>query len=121
MEGAKAVSTGDLVYVASMPGADFDNNMAMPNRIDDQIEAAVRNTENALQEAGLSFSNVVKHRIMMKKGAADPAQVRARFYDVAARYAPEWGEHPSAETFLIVQGLATDDRLFEVAVIAARR
>jgi enamine deaminase RidA (YjgF/YER057c/UK114 family) len=121
MNGAKVVATGDLVYVVSMPGIDFDNNMVMSNSIDGQIEMAVRNTVNALQQAGLSFGDVVKHRIMMKKGAADPARLRARFYDVAAQYAPDWEVHPSAETFLIVEGLATDDRLFEVAVIAARK
>jgi len=121
MDVAKTVAADDLVYVVAMPGADFDKNMAMSKNIDDQIEMAVKNAHKALQKAGLSLGHMVRHRIVLKKGVADPARVRAKFYEVATRYAPDLNKRPSAETFLIVEALASDERLFEVIVVAARK
>lgn len=120
MEVAKAVAADGLVYLTAMPGADFAAAMTVPESVDAQIEAAVRNVRAALEQAGLSLANIVKHRIIVKKGAADPARVRAGFYEVALRYAPALRDNPSAETFLIVEALAGDRRSFELAVIAAR-
>jgi enamine deaminase RidA (YjgF/YER057c/UK114 family) len=119
MDVAKAVATGDLVYVSAMPGADFGNNTAMSKNIDDQIEMAVKNVHDALQKTGLSLADMVKHRIVLKRGAADPVQVRAKFYQVVHRLAPALKQIPSAETFLIVEALAAEERVFELIVIAA--
>lgn len=118
---AKAVSTDDLVYVAAMPGADFSSNMEVPEGIDAQVELAVKNLHNVLQQAGLSLDNIVKHRLVLKNGAADPAAVRTRFYEAAGRYAPDFKGNPGAETFLIVEGLPSDEQLFAVVAIASRR
>ena len=82
---------------------------------------AVKNAHNALQKADLSLGHMVRHRIVLKKGVADPTKVRAKFYEVATRYAPDLKRSPSAETFLIVEALASNERLFEVIVVAARK
>src|SRR5262249_8779038 len=117
---SRSVAVDDLVFLSSMPGVDFENALTTPADVFQQVEIAVKNVHRSLQRSGLGFADVVKHRLYLKKGAGDPAQVRAKFYEAAARYAPELAKQPSAETFVIVEGLATPDRLFEVHAIAAR-
>lgn len=121
MDVVKTAAADKLVFVTAMPGADFSKNMATSKNIDDQIELAAKNVHNALQISGLSLANMVKHRLLLKKGAADPAQVRAKFHEVAARLAPGLKNSPSAETFLIVEALETEGNLLELSVIAARK
>lgn len=120
LDVAQAVAADGLVYLSAMPGADFAAGKAVPGSIDEQVEAAVKNVRTALERAGLSLAHMVKHRIVMKQGVADPAHVRARFYEAVIRHAPAVRANPSAETFLIVEALAGAERSFEVAVIAAR-
>lgn len=117
---AQAVAADGLVYLSAMPGADLAAAMAVPANIDEQIEAAVNNVRRALEQAGLSLAHMVKHRIVMKQGVADPAHVRAKFYEAVTRHAPALRDNPSAEAFLIVEGFAGTQQSFEVAVIAAR-
>ncbi len=117
---SQAVASDGLIYLSAMPGADFSADMSVPESVDEQIEAAVQNVRAALEQVGLTLADMVKHRIVLKEGSADPARVRAKFYEVATRYAPALRSNPSAETFLIVEGLAGERRSFEVAVIAAR-
>ena len=44
----------------------------------------------------------------------------AAFHKAAQRLAPAIARNPSAETVIVVEGLADDAMLFEASVIAAR-
>jgi enamine deaminase RidA (YjgF/YER057c/UK114 family) len=121
MDVVKTAALEDLVFVTAMPGADLAKNMAYAKGIDAQIELAVKNVHNALQKSGLALANIVKHRLLLKKEAADIAHVRAKFYEVVNRLAPQFKKNPSAETFLVLEALEAPDDLFEVSVIAARK
>lgn len=120
LDVARSVAVDDLVFLSSMPGVDFENKLATPSDVFQQVDIAVKNVHHALQKSQLGIGNMVKHRLYLKKGAGDPAKVRARFYEAVARYAPDFAKNASAETFVIVEGLASPDRLFEVHAIAAR-
>lgn len=117
---SRSVAAGRLIFLSSMPGVDFENQLATPADVMQQVDIAVKNVHHSLQKSGLGIASMVKHRLYLKKGAGDPAEVRARFHAAALRYAPGLAQHPSAETFIIVEGLATPERLFEVQAIAAR-
>lgn len=87
MDVVKTAAVDGLVFVTAMPGADLEKNMALSKSVDDQVEMAVKNVHNALQKSGVSLGNMVKLRLVLKKGAADPALVRAKFYEAATRLA----------------------------------
>jgi enamine deaminase RidA (YjgF/YER057c/UK114 family) len=62
---------------------------------------------------------MVKHKLYVKNGQ-DVKAVTAAFHKAAQRLAPDLAKNPSAETVIIVEGLAGDAMLFEASVIAAR-
>jgi enamine deaminase RidA (YjgF/YER057c/UK114 family) len=117
---SRSVAAGKLIFLSSMPGVDFENQLTTPADVMQQVDIAVKNVHHSLQKSGLGIGSMVKHRLYLKKGAGDPTKVRARFHEAVLRYAPELAQRPSAETFIIVEGLATPERLFEVQAIAAR-
>lgn len=117
---SRSVAAGKLIFLSSMPGVDFENQLTTPADVLQQVDIAVKNVHHSLQKSGLGIGSMIKHRLYLKQGASDPATVRARFHAATLRYAPELAQHPSAETFIIVEGLATPERLFEVQAIAAR-
>lgn len=121
MDVVKTAGIDGLVFVTAMPGAVLRQGMALPPDINQQIEQAVKNISQALKESGLTLASMVKHRLIMKKGAADPARVRAKFHETVARLTPGIKVNLSAETFLIVEALESPAGLFEASVIAARQ
>jgi enamine deaminase RidA (YjgF/YER057c/UK114 family) len=119
MDIAKSVAVGDLVFLSGMEGVDFDKQGAVSPNVLNQVEVAVKKIDATLRKSGLTIGNMVKHKLYVKQGA-DVAQVRRKFHEVATRLAPELKAQPSAETLVIVEGLATNEMQFEASVIAAR-
>lgn len=119
MDIAKSVTVGDLVFLAGMEGVDFDKQGAVSPNVLDQVEVAVKKIDATLRKSGLTIGNMVKHKLYVKQGA-DVQQVRRKFHEAAARLAPELKNQPSAETLVIVEGLAIEQLQFEATVIAAR-
>lgn len=115
----KTAATESLVFVTSMPGADLGAEAKPAAGIDAQIEKAVRNVAQALEAAGVPLANLVKHRLALHK-SVDVARARARYREVITRLAPELGNHPDAETILLVEALESEGGLCELSVIAAR-
>ncbi len=117
---ARSVTAGEFVFLSGADGSDPAKNGAVPDDVAGQIEVAVRKIDAALRRAGSSIGDLVKVRLYLKNGAADPEQVRGRFREAAARLAPRLTAHPVAETLLLVEGLAADKASFEASVIATR-
>jgi enamine deaminase RidA (YjgF/YER057c/UK114 family) len=85
----------------------------------EQVDVAAKKIDASLRQAGLSIADVVKYKMYVKKGA-DPEAVRARFHQAVAKLAG--GKRPdSAETLVVVEGLAGPALQFEVTAIAAGR
>lgn len=118
---ARSVTAGDLVFLSGEDGSDPAKSGAIPSDVFEQVEVAVKKIDATLRRSGLTLDDLVKHRLFLKNGAADPGQVRRKFHEVATRLAPGFATSPSAETLLLVEGLATGDMAFEASVIAARR
>lgn len=118
---ARSVTAGDLVFLSGADGSDPAKNGAIPRDVFEQVEVAARKIDATLRKSGLSLDDLVKLRLFVKNGAADPEQVRRKFHEVALRLAPGFSASPSAETVLLVEGLATGDMAFEASAIAARR
>jgi len=121
MDVVKTAAAGGLMFVTAMPGADLAKNMAYADGIDAQIDLAVQNIHQALKKSGRSLADMVKHRLIVKKGTADPDRVRARFHEAVQRLAPALKKNPSAETYLIVEALEAPGCLFEASVIVSDR
>lgn len=117
---ARNVSVGDLVFLSGEEGVDPAKNGAVSADVYEQVEVAVKKIDDNLRKSGLTIGNMVKHRLFIKKGV-DAEKVRQKFHEVANRLAPGLKKNPSAETLVIVEGLATDDMKFEASVIAARK
>jgi enamine deaminase RidA (YjgF/YER057c/UK114 family) len=116
MEIARSVEAGDLILLAGMEGAEAGG--VSPNVLD-QVSVAVRKIDDTLRQSGLSIANMVKHKLYVKQGSDIQAVVGA-FHRAATRLAPGLVKHPSAETVIVVEGLASPELLFEAGVIAAR-
>jgi enamine deaminase RidA (YjgF/YER057c/UK114 family) len=117
MDISKSVTVGDLVFLSGMEA--MDGNKPVPSDVLQQVEVSVKKIDTVLRQSGLTIGNMVKHKLYVKKGS-DVEQVRRKFHEVAVRLAPELKSQPSAETLVIVEGLASNQLLFEANVIAAR-
>lgn len=118
MDIVQSVAVGDLVYLAGMEAMDSKSG-AVPSDPLEQVDVAVRKIDAALRKSGLTIGNMVKHKLYVKQGL-DAQKVRSRFHETAVRLAPELKHKPSAETLVIVEGLAIDSLSFEASVVAAR-
>jgi enamine deaminase RidA (YjgF/YER057c/UK114 family) len=119
MDIAKSVAVDDLIYLAGMEGVDFANKGAVSPNVLDQVEVAVKKIDDTLRQSGLSIASMVKHKLYVKKGQ-DAAAARDAFHKAAIRLAPALAKNPSAETVIVVEGLAGERLLFEASVIASR-
>jgi enamine deaminase RidA (YjgF/YER057c/UK114 family) len=119
MDVCKTATVGGLTFVVDVVGVEYANNMKYPEGLDAQIELTVKNLRDMLQKAGLDLANLVKVRLMVKKGAGDPDKVRAKFYEAVTRYAPAFKTQPAAETLLFVEKLDRE-LLFQTVAIAAK-
>lgn len=117
---SRNVSVGDLVFLSGEEGVDPAKNGAVSPDVYEQVEVAVKKIDDNLRKSGLTIGDMVKVKLFVKKGS-DAQKVREKFHEAANRLAPSLKKNPSAETLLIVEGLAGSDMKFEASVIAARR
>jgi enamine deaminase RidA (YjgF/YER057c/UK114 family) len=119
MDVNEVATVGDLSYIVDVVGNEYSGDMKYPEGMDAQIELAVKNLRDFMKPAGLDLSDLVKVRLMVKKGAGAADKVRAKFYQEVARYAPGFKAQPAAETLIFVEKL---DRglVFQVVPIAAK-
>ncbi len=114
---AASVDVNDVVFLAGMEAAVGD--APIPPDAARQAEIAAKRIDDTLKKSGLSIGNMVKHKLYIKKGQ-DVKEVAAAFHKAAQRLAPSLVKNPSAETVIVVEGLAGDALLFEASVVAAR-
>jgi enamine deaminase RidA (YjgF/YER057c/UK114 family) len=117
MDIVASVDVDDVIFLAGMEGFESDGRIS-PDAAR-QVETAVKKIDDTLKKSGLSIANMVKHKLYVKNGQ-DVKAVTAAFHKSAQRLAPALAKNPSAETVIIVEGLAGDAMLFEASVIAAR-
>lgn len=117
----RSVSVGDRVLVSGEVGADRAGNGAIPADVGAQIDLAVRNIEATLKKSGTSLNKLVKARLFLKNGSADPEFARNRFHQAVAQRAPRLALDSVAETLLLVEALDSDQAAIEIGVIARRR
>ena len=117
-EISKTVTVDDLVYVAGMEGMDPVNPANTSKDPLVQVAVAVKKIDAALRESGLTIGNMVKHKLYVKQGT-DVAKMVAKFHEEAQKLAPELKNKPSAQTVVVVEGLAIPELAFEASVIAA--
>jgi 2-iminobutanoate/2-iminopropanoate deaminase len=87
-----AVWAGDFCYLAGQLGTNPETGKIDATNITDETNAVMKNLDNALKLAGLSFSNVVKSTVYMtdvKEFDAMNAAYRQYFQD---------GKYPARET-----------------------
>jgi len=116
MEIARSVEADDLVLLSGMEGS--ESSGVSPNVVD-QVGVAVRKIDEALKQSGLSIANMVKHKLYVKQGSDIQGAVDA-FHRATVRLAPALAQNPSAETVIVVEGLASPELQFEAQIIAAR-
>lgn len=116
---AKSVAVNDVLFLAGMEGVDFSKKGALSPDVVEQVQVAVKKIDDTLRKSGLSIGSMVKHKLYVKAGQ-DVAKVREAFHAAAIKLAPELTNNPSAETLVVVEGLAGERLLFEASVIAAR-
>lgn len=107
---SRAVVEGRWVFVSGTTGFDYAT-MFLPDGVVAQCEAAMRNVESALREAGAGFADVVRVRYILPRRADFPL-----CWPILRRY---FGEVRPAAT-MIEAGLIDEAVLFEVEVTARR-
>jgi enamine deaminase RidA (YjgF/YER057c/UK114 family) len=117
MDIVASVDVDDVIFLAGMEGFESTGRMS-PDAVG-QVEVAVKKIDAILKKSGVSIANMVKHKLYIKNGQ-DVKAVTAAFHKAAQRLAPALAKNPSAETVIVVEGLASDSMLFEASVIAAR-
>lgn len=113
---AESVEVNDVVFLAGLEGFEKDGSISPDGAR--QAEVAAKKIDDTLKKSGLSIANLVKHKIYVKQGQ-DVKAVTAAFHKAAQRLAPARAQDPSAETVIVVEGLAVDSMLVEVSAIAA--
>jgi 2-iminobutanoate/2-iminopropanoate deaminase len=105
-----ATRTGDLLFISGIPG--FDDNGALPESFEAQFGFVVRNIQRVLDEAGVTFRDLVKINVLLTRAS-----------DVAAMnvlYASAFGPAPyPARTTCVVHALPDPKMLIEIEGIAS--
>ena len=108
---ARAVRSGDLLFLAGTCSVGDDNEVVAPGDMAGQITQIYRLITIVLEAHGATFENVVKEMIYVSDIAAfrDALSVRAGFYQGAA---------PPAATWIEVSGFMRPEFLIEIEVTA---
>jgi enamine deaminase RidA (YjgF/YER057c/UK114 family) len=107
---SRAVVDGDWVFVSGTTGFDY-TTMTIAEDVVEQAEQCLRNIEHALEQAGASFSDVVRIRYILPRAEDFPA-----CWPVLRRV---FGEIRPAAT-MIVAGLSDPRMKIEIEVTARR-
>ena len=105
-----ATRAGDLLFISGIPG--FDDQGALPESFEAQFGFVVRNIKRVLDEAGVTFRDLVKLNVLLTRAS-----------DVAAMnvlYASAFGPAPyPARTTCVVHALPDPKMLIEIEGIAS--
>jgi len=105
-----AARIGDLLYISGIPG--FDEKRELPDGFEAQFKNVVINIKRVLDEAGGSFSDLVKVNVLLTR-ASDVATMNAL-------YAGAFGPPPyPARTTCVVQALPDPKMLIEIEGVAS--
>lgn len=105
-----ATRTGDLLFISGIPG--FDDNGALPESFEAQFGFVVGNIRRVLDEAGVTFRDLVKINVLLTR-ASDVAAMNAL-------YASAFGPAPyPARTTCVVQALPDPKMLIEIEGVAS--
>ena len=105
-----ATRIGDLLFISGIPG--FDDKGALPESFEAQFGFVVRNIKRVLDEAGVTFRDLVKINVLLTR-ASDVATMNAL-------YASAFGPAPyPARTTCVVQALPDPKMLIEIEGIAS--
>jgi 2-iminobutanoate/2-iminopropanoate deaminase len=105
-----ATRTGDLLFISGIPG--YDDNGALPESFEAQFGFVVRNIRRVLDEAGVTFRDLVKINVLLTR-ASDVATMNAL-------YASAFGPAPyPARTTCVVQALPDPKMLIEIEGVAS--
>ncbi|HPW16838.1 MAG TPA: Rid family hydrolase [Candidatus Aminicenantes bacterium] len=119
MDVNKTATVAGLSHIVDVVGVEYANDMAYKDGLEGQIDLTVRNLRDFMRAGGLELKDLVKVRLMVKKGAGDAARVRAEFYEALSRLAPELKAHPPAETLIYVEKLDRE-LVFQVVPVSAK-
>ncbi len=106
---AVLVEGGKTLYIAGQNGILADGSLS-GDTLSAQTEQALKNILEILTSVGATQENVAKLTIYTVKGQ----DVR----DAFASTQKVWGKHPTAISFLYVEGLAVPGALIEIEAIA---
>jgi enamine deaminase RidA (YjgF/YER057c/UK114 family) len=105
-----AARAGDLLFISGIPG--FDANGALPDGFDAQFANVVTNIKRVLDEAGVTFRDVVKFNVLLTR-ASDVATMNKL-------YAEAFGPAPyPARTTCVVVALPDPKMLIEIEGVAS--
>lgn len=105
---------GEILWLAGQVGMDADGNLAGSDAVA-QFEQAIANVGTVLESAGATWDDVVRLLFLCvgKENVQPLREARTRKW---AEVFPD-GKYPAA-TFVLVNGLATDELLVEVEATA---
>ncbi len=106
----QVVRAGNTVYLRGQVGSDFNGNLVGAGDPAAQADQAMRNVATLLKEAGAELGDVVKIVVYLTE-----REYRERVYQVIGRWLK--GVYP-VSTGVIVKGLAKEEWLMEIDVIA---
>ena len=105
-----AARVGDLLFISGIPG--FDDNGGLPDGFEAQFGFVVKNIKRILDEAGVTFRDLVKVNVLLTR-ASDVAAMNAL-------YASAFGPAPyPARTTCVVVALPNPAMLIEIEAVAA--
>jgi 2-iminobutanoate/2-iminopropanoate deaminase len=105
-----AARIGDLLFISGIPG--FDEQGKLPETFEAQFDFVVKNIKRVLDEAGVTFCDLVKVNVLLTR-ASDVAAMNAL-------YAGAFGPAPyPARTTCVVQALPDPKMLIEIEGVAS--
>ena len=108
-------SRGEVLWLAGQVAIDDDGNTVGPGDAAAQLHRVMENVGGILEAAGASWSDVVRF-VVLCVGKENVAALRAARNELWGRHYPD-GKFPTS-TFIVVDGLASDEFLVEVEATA---
>jgi 2-iminobutanoate/2-iminopropanoate deaminase len=113
---ANTVVVGEIIFVSGQTPTDPFTGRIETDTIEEQVQVALDNLRNALEETGSSLNNLVKTYILMPD-KENYSIFRALEREYYKKYAPALVKEPPAGTFIQPLNLASPKMMIEIEAI----
>lgn len=110
---SKSAVVGNIIFLSSLDGRILETEGVISNNFEEQLTVCLDNIKRALEEAGSSINNLVKHLVLLRDFRDCPRMWKTML-EYYQKHAPDLVDEPPAITVTQASALARPELLLEI-------